>query len=136
MPLSRRSTSIAWHEIQTEPLTRFDQQKGLWTMLVLTRKRAESIKIGNDIVIKVIQTSRGTVKLGIEAPAHVRVLRAELDEFAPLSSAAVAVPVVADDDAAETDEDPDASVDGERYIDFDTEYAVELDDQMMCVATD
>jgi|GEM_PF-1064519 len=105
-------------------------------MLVLTRKRAESIKIGNDIVIKVIQTSRGTVKLGIEAPAHVRVLRAELDEFAPLSSAAVAVPVVADDDAAETDEDPDASVDGERYIDFDTEYAVELDDQMMCVATD
>lgn len=103
-------------------------------MLVLTRKRAESIKIGNDIVIKVIQTSRGTVKLGIEAPAHVRVLRAELDEFAPMSSATAPAPVVVAEEDAE--EDADAPVDGERYIDFDTDYAVELDDQLLCVATD
>lgn len=47
-------------------------------MLVLTRKKTESIKIGNDIVITVIQTGKGTVRLGIEAPAHVRVLRGEL----------------------------------------------------------
>ena len=47
-------------------------------MLVLTRKRLETIKIGNDIVIKVIQTGKGTVKLGIEAPSDVRVLRGEL----------------------------------------------------------
>lgn len=47
-------------------------------MLVLTRKRSECIKVGEDIVIKVIHTSKGTVKLGIEAPSHVRVLRAEL----------------------------------------------------------
>ena len=47
-------------------------------MLVLTRKRAEMIKIGDDIKIKVIRTGRGSVKIGIEAPAHVRVLRAEL----------------------------------------------------------
>lgn len=105
-------------------------------MLVLTRKRAESIKIGNDIVIKVIQTSRGTVKLGIDAPAHVRVLRAELHAFAPLSSEALPVTVVADEDSSDTDDDAEPSVDGERYIDFDTEYAVELSDQMMCVATD
>jgi carbon storage regulator len=50
-------------------------------MLVLTRKRTEMIKIGDDIVIKVIQTGRGSVKIGIEAPAHVRVLRAELAEY-------------------------------------------------------
>ncbi len=43
-------------------------------MLVLTRKRLETIKIGNDIVVKVIQTGKGTVKLGIEAPGDVRVL--------------------------------------------------------------
>ncbi len=51
-------------------------------MLVLTRKRGETIRIGNDIVLKVIQIGRGTIKLGIEAPSHVRVLRGELQPFA------------------------------------------------------
>ena len=49
-------------------------------MLVLTRKQNEEIQIGHDIVIKVISTGRGKVKLGIEAPAEVRVLRGELEE--------------------------------------------------------
>ena len=47
-------------------------------MLVLTRKRFEKIQIGEDIIIKVIKTGRSTVKIGIEAPADVRVMRAEL----------------------------------------------------------
>jgi len=47
-------------------------------MLVLTRKRSEMIQIGDDIRIKVIRTARGYVKIGVEAPDHVRVLRAEL----------------------------------------------------------
>ncbi|MEZ6056685.1 MAG: carbon storage regulator [Planctomycetaceae bacterium] len=47
-------------------------------MLVLTRKEAETITIGDGIVLKVIQTSRGTVKIGIDAPAEVRILRGEL----------------------------------------------------------
>jgi carbon storage regulator len=49
-------------------------------MLVLTRKAAETIRIGDDIVVKVIKTGSGTVKIGIEAPAHVRVMRGELME--------------------------------------------------------
>jgi carbon storage regulator CsrA len=49
-------------------------------MLVLTRKAAETIRIGNDIVIKVIRTAKGTVKIGIEAPANIRVMRGELVE--------------------------------------------------------
>ena len=49
-------------------------------MLVLTRKAAETIRIGDDIVIKVIKTGTGSVKIGIEAPAHIRVLRGELIE--------------------------------------------------------
>jgi len=49
-------------------------------MLVLTRKMAESIRIGDDIVIKVIKTGKGAVKLGIEAPDSVRVIRGELRE--------------------------------------------------------
>lgn len=47
-------------------------------MLVLTRKPAEMIKIGDNIVVKVIKTARGTVKIGIEAPDDVRVIRGEL----------------------------------------------------------
>lgn len=49
-------------------------------MLVLSRKRTEMINIGEDIVITVLHTSTGSVKLGIQAPAHVRVLRAELED--------------------------------------------------------
>lgn len=49
-------------------------------MLVLTRKPAEIIRIGQDIVIKVIKTGKGTVKIGIEAPSSVRVMRGELVE--------------------------------------------------------
>ena len=48
-------------------------------MLVLTRKKMETIRIGEDITIQVIQTGRGRVKLGIQAPAHLRVLRGELE---------------------------------------------------------
>lgn len=49
-------------------------------MLVLTRKTAETIQIGNDIVIKVISCGRGRVKIGVDAPSNVRVVRGELVE--------------------------------------------------------
>ncbi len=49
-------------------------------MLVLTRKKSQLIQIGDNIVIKVIRTGPGSVKLGIDAPSHVRVMRGELDE--------------------------------------------------------
>lgn len=47
-------------------------------MLVLTRKKTEEIRIGENITIKVIRCGKGAVKLGIDAPENVRVLRAEL----------------------------------------------------------
>ena len=47
-------------------------------MLVLTRKPNEKIHIGNDITITVIRVKGQQVRLGIEAPRNVRVLRAEL----------------------------------------------------------
>lgn len=49
-------------------------------MLVLTRKKDETIQIGDSIVVKVISCGRGKVKIGVEAPASVRVLRGELAE--------------------------------------------------------
>ena len=66
-------------------------------MLVLTRKRTESIKIGEDIVVTVIHTSAGSVKLGIQAPANVRVLRAELSDrpVAPVAAVTHVAPMTA-----------------------------------------
>jgi carbon storage regulator len=55
-------------------------------MLVLTRKRSEIIQIGEDIFIKVIRTGRSTVKIGVEAPSNVRVLRGELCEDTVVAS--------------------------------------------------
>ena len=47
-------------------------------MLVITRKEAELVQIGDNIIVKVIQTGRGSIKIGIEVPAHVRILRGEM----------------------------------------------------------
>jgi carbon storage regulator len=47
-------------------------------MLILSRKTGETIRIGNDITIT-IQEIKGTqVKIGIEAPKDVSILREEL----------------------------------------------------------
>jgi carbon storage regulator len=47
-------------------------------MLVLTRKQGEKIRIGEDVVITVVRTKGKAVRLGIQAPAHVPVLRGEI----------------------------------------------------------
>ena len=47
-------------------------------MLVLTRKNGETIKIGDDIEITIISAKNDQVKIGIEAPKNVQVLRKEL----------------------------------------------------------
>lgn len=49
-------------------------------MLVLTRKRMEKLYIGGDICVTVVRLEGGQVRLGIEAPRHVPVVRAELRE--------------------------------------------------------
>ncbi len=44
-------------------------------MLVLTRKRGESLKIGDDVVVKVQRIDHNRVRLAVDAPRHVRILR-------------------------------------------------------------
>jgi carbon storage regulator len=51
-------------------------------MLVLSRKESQRIKLGDSIVVTVIKVSGDKVRLGIEAPANVLVLREELEPFA------------------------------------------------------
>jgi carbon storage regulator len=72
--------------------------KGSMAMLVLTRKRDDVIRIGHDVVIRVIRTGKGSVKIGIEAPPEVRVIRGEL------------VPMLDHFDASEDASHPDALV--------------------------
>lgn len=47
-------------------------------MLILSRKLDESIIIGDNIEVKIVSIDKGVVKLGIEAPPEVLVLRQEL----------------------------------------------------------
>jgi carbon storage regulator len=47
-------------------------------MLVLTRRVGESLLIGDDIKVDVIQISGSQVKLGISAPREIPVLRQEI----------------------------------------------------------
>ena len=51
-------------------------------MLVLSRKIGESIQIDGGIRVTVTQVRGGRVRLSIEAPAEMRVLRKELTESA------------------------------------------------------
>lgn len=49
-------------------------------MLVLSRKKNESIMIGDDIEIVVIEIKGDQIKLGVKAPKNVTVHRAEVYE--------------------------------------------------------
>lgn len=49
-------------------------------MLVITRKKGESILIGDDIEISVSKIEDGSVKLAIKAPKEMTILRKELFE--------------------------------------------------------
>ncbi len=49
-------------------------------MLVLTRRPGESIVVGHDIIITVIEIKGGQVRIGIDAPREVQVHREEVYE--------------------------------------------------------
>lgn len=48
-------------------------------MLVLSRRENERIRVGDSIVVTVVRVAGDRVRLGIEAPASVVVLRGELE---------------------------------------------------------
>ena len=52
-------------------------------MLVLTRKTQQQIQIGNNIVVTILQVKGQSVRVGIEAPRDVRVVRSELSDTVP-----------------------------------------------------
>jgi carbon storage regulator CsrA len=51
-------------------------------MLVLTRKLQQQIKIGEQITVTILRVKGNTVRVGIQAPRQVRVVRGELPKDA------------------------------------------------------
>ncbi|MHC4398754.1 MAG: carbon storage regulator CsrA [Planctomycetota bacterium] len=47
-------------------------------MLVLSRKVGERILIGDDIAVTVVRVAQGTVRIGVEAPQHLSIVREEI----------------------------------------------------------
>ena len=72
-------------------------------MLVLSRKRKESLVIGDNIVIQVVRLSGDAVRLGITAPNDVKIVRTELiDKDAEESPQSLAQWMEDYDDAVES----------------------------------
>lgn len=48
-------------------------------MLVLSRKESEKVMLGDSIVLTIVRVSGDRVRIGIEAPSDMLILRKELD---------------------------------------------------------
>ncbi len=62
-------------------------------MLILSRKEDESIVIGDNITIKIVSIEKGFVKLGIDAPTDITILRSELIDAIEASNKEAAVQI-------------------------------------------
>lgn len=49
-------------------------------MLILSRKESERIYLGDDVVLTIVRIQGDKVRIGVEAPSDVRILRRELQE--------------------------------------------------------
>ena len=61
-------------------------------MLVLTRKLMEKIYIGEEICVTIVRLEGGQVRLGIDAPRDIPVVRAELREKRPQAATRIDTP--------------------------------------------
>lgn len=59
-------------------------------MLVLTRKYGQQIMIGDDIVITVLEGRGDAIRIGVQAPEHISVKRAEVYEAVSAENLAAA----------------------------------------------
>jgi carbon storage regulator len=59
-------------------------------MLVLSRKAGEKVHIGDGIVVTIVQLSGNRVRLGVQAPPSIPILRGELAEWLEPSNPDVA----------------------------------------------
>ena len=77
-------------------------------MLVLSRKVGEQIVVGDGIVITVVRMGQGSVRIGVEAPNEMAIMRQELiaeTDEAPTSENRTAGPTTTDATSAVTPAD-------------------------------
>jgi len=55
-------------------------------MLVLSRHENEEIHIGDDVKLTVVKLKGNLVRIGIEAPVNIRVVRGELTNFSTIAN--------------------------------------------------
>ncbi|MEQ1825291.1 MAG: carbon storage regulator [Pirellula sp.] len=48
-------------------------------MLILSRRESERVHLGDDIVLTIVRVNGDKVRIGVEAPSHVKILRTELE---------------------------------------------------------
>lgn len=65
-------------------------------MLVLSRKENERIRLGDSIILTIVRVSGDKVRLGIQAPPDVLVLRDELEAFAKPGKAGDEIEIAVD----------------------------------------
>lgn len=56
-------------------------------MLVLARKAGDSIRIGDDIIVTVLCVGNNGIRIGIDAPPEVKILRTEIVDHDELRDA-------------------------------------------------
>ena len=65
-------------KVESMELDRWNWQEGSQIMLVLSRKPGERILIGDDIVVTIVRIGPNNVRVGIEAPRDLNIVREEL----------------------------------------------------------
>ena len=85
--MSTRTNSLGRSTVNLEPTVAVDAaavgifiRRKDFAMLIMSRKKHEIIKIGDDIAIMVVEIRGDKVRLGIEAPKSILVDRLEISE--------------------------------------------------------
>ena len=86
-------------------------------MLVLTRKQNEKIRIGDNITITVVRMKGKSVRLGIEAPNDINVLRGELAFGAAVDDSNIHSPTTARGSTTDRGPTTDGVIDGVVHAD-------------------
>jgi len=54
-------------------------------MLILSRRESERVHLGDDIILTIVRVNGDKVRIGVEAPAHIKILRTELERTSEVS---------------------------------------------------
>lgn len=62
-------------------------------MLILSRRESECIHLGEDIVLTIVALGNDKVRIGVQAPPGVRILRSELEVDSATLPLTIPIPI-------------------------------------------